>query len=79
MIVRYCDNASDKLTHLSTEVLFELIIASDNLGIKSLTDLGCRTIADMVRGKSPLEITTMFKITLPPNEMAELLSDGLTN
>jgi len=36
------------------------------LGIKSLLGIGCKTIANMVRGKSTAEYREMFNISMDP-------------
>jgi len=43
-------------------LLFDIILAANYLDIKSLLDLGCKTIANMVKGKAPEEIKEMFRI-----------------
>ncbi|MCL7027317.1 hypothetical protein MKW94_029855 [Papaver nudicaule] len=43
-------------------VLFDLILAANYLNIKSLLDLTCQTVADMIKGKSPEEIRKTFNI-----------------
>ena len=40
--------------------IFEIIVASNYLAIKSLLDLSSQTIADVVRGKSPDEMRVTF-------------------
>ena len=44
------------------ETLFNLILASNYLDIKSLLDLTCKTVADEIKGKTPEEIRTRFNI-----------------
>ena len=44
------------------EMLFEIILASNYLDIKPLLDVGCKTVANMIKGKSPEEIRKTFNI-----------------
>jgi len=49
--------------------LFDVIMAANYLGIKTLLAVGCKTIANMVRGKSSTEVREMFNISYdPPGE-----------
>ncbi|PIA55345.1 hypothetical protein AQUCO_00800237v1 [Aquilegia coerulea] len=42
--------------------LFDLILAANYLNIKSLLELTCQTVADMIKGKTPEEIRKTFNI-----------------
>ncbi|XP_077246637.1 SKP1-like protein 1B [Tasmannia lanceolata] len=42
--------------------LFDLILAANFLNIRSLLDLTCQTVADMIKGKTPEEIRKTFNI-----------------
>jgi len=54
--------------------LFELILAANFLEIKPLLEITCKTVANMIRGKTPDEIRTMFNIeTIFTEEEADLI------
>ncbi|KAF7129298.1 hypothetical protein RHSIM_Rhsim10G0207900 [Rhododendron simsii] len=55
-------------------VLFDLILAANYLNIKSLLDLTCQTVADMIKGKTPEEIRKTFNIKndFTPDEEEEV-------
>ena len=54
--------------------LFDLILAANYLNIKSLLDLTCQTVADMIKGKTPEEIRKTFNIKndFSPDEEEEV-------
>ncbi|KAK0722557.1 Skp1 family, dimerization domain-containing protein [Lasiosphaeria miniovina] len=52
-----------KFMQVDQEMLFEIILAANFLDIKALLDVGCKTVANMIKGKSPEEIRKTFNIT----------------
>ncbi|CAF0914131.1 unnamed protein product, partial [Didymodactylos carnosus] len=49
--------------------LFDIIMAANYLDIKALLAVGCKTIANMVRGKNSDQVRQMFNISYdPPGE-----------
>ena len=42
--------------------VFHLILAANFLNINGLLNLGCKTVARMIRGKKPEEIRAIFNI-----------------
>lgn len=51
--------------------LFELIRAADYLDIKLLLHMGCKTVADLIKGKSVPQLREMFDIPENVNDMEE--------
>ena len=42
--------------------LFEIILAANFLDIRGLLDVSCKTVANMIKGKTPEEIRKTFNI-----------------
>ena len=53
---------NQKFVDVDQGTLFHLILAANYLNIKSLLDLTCKTVADMIKGKTPEEIRAHFNI-----------------
>lgn len=51
-----------KFMQVDQEMLFEIILAANYLDIKALLDVGCKTVANMIKGKTPDEIRKTFNI-----------------
>ncbi|KAF3944380.1 hypothetical protein CMV_029151 [Castanea mollissima] len=81
-VTSYTSNSTtDPLAEWDTEfvkvdqnTLFDLILAANYLNIKGLLDLTCKTVADMMKGKTPQEIRETFHIKndYTPEEEAEV-------
>jgi len=56
------DEWDQKFMNVDQEMLFEIILAANFLDIKPLLDTGCKTVANMIKGKSPEEIRKLFNI-----------------
>ena len=52
----------DEFVKVDQKVLFEMILAANYLNIKKLLDLCCLTVANMIKGKTPDEISKTFNI-----------------
>ncbi|KAK4152844.1 Skp1 family, dimerization domain-containing protein [Chaetomidium leptoderma] len=57
------DEWDQKFMQVDQEMLFEIILAANYMDIKALLDVGCKTVANMIKGKSPEEIRKTFNIT----------------
>ncbi|KAI9830956.1 MAG: hypothetical protein M1826_004072 [Phylliscum demangeonii] len=51
-----------KFMQVDQEMLFEIILAANYLDIQALLDVGCKTVANMIKGKSPEDIRKTFNI-----------------
>jgi len=56
------DEWDQKFMQVDQEMLFEIILAANYMDIKALLDVGCKTVANMIKGKSPEEIRKTFNI-----------------
>ncbi|CAN6604784.1 suppressor of kinetochore protein 1 [Trichomonascus vanleenenianus] len=63
-----------KYLSVDQEMLFEIILTANYLDIKPLLEAGCKTVANMIRGKSPEEIRKTFNIQndFTPEEEAQI-------
>lgn len=51
-----------KFLQVDQELLFEIILAANFMEIRPLLEVGCRTVANMIKHKSPEEIRKTFNI-----------------
>jgi len=56
------DDWDQKFLNVEQDMLFEIILAANYLDIKQLLDIGCKTVANMIKGKTPEEIRSTFNI-----------------
>jgi S-phase kinase-associated protein 1 len=63
--VRTSEDISDwdkKYMEVEQDTIFDIILAANYLDIRPLLDLGCKTIANMIKGKTTEEIRELFGI-----------------
>jgi len=67
-----------KFMQVDQEMLFEIILAANYMDIKPLLDVGCKTVANMIKGKSPEEIRKAFNIVndFTPEEEAQIRKEN---
>jgi S-phase kinase-associated protein 1 len=56
------DEWDKKYIDVDQDMLFQLILAGHHLNIKPLLDLGCKTITNMIKGKTTEQIRETFNI-----------------
>ncbi|CAG2105393.1 unnamed protein product [Medioppia subpectinata] len=63
---------------MNRETLFELLLAANYLDIKGLLDLGCKTAANEIRGKTADEVQELWGIEcdLPEEEVSRLKKEN---
>lgn len=63
-----------KFLQVDQEMLFEIILTANYLDIRPLLEVGCRTVANMIKNKSPEEIRKTFNIEndFTPEEEAQI-------
>jgi S-phase kinase-associated protein 1 len=64
--------------NIEQEVLFDLILAANYMDIKPLLDLTCTTVASMIKGKTPDQLMTTFKLVndFTPEEEAKIREEA---
>ncbi|KAH9816806.1 Skp1 family, dimerization domain-containing protein [Melampsora americana] len=67
-----------KFIAVDQEMLFEIILAANYLDIKPLLDVGCKSVANMIKGKQPEEIRKLFNIVndFTPEEEAQIKKEN---
>ncbi|KAF9114816.1 hypothetical protein BGX27_009764 [Mortierella sp. AM989] len=67
-----------KFMQVDQEMLFEIILAANYLDIKPLLDVGCKTVANIIKGKTPEEIRKAFNIVndFTPEEEAQIRKEN---
>ncbi|ODV88806.1 hypothetical protein CANCADRAFT_128786 [Tortispora caseinolytica NRRL Y-17796] len=63
-----------KFMQVDQEMLFEIILAANYLDIRNLLEIGCKTVAGMIKRKSPEELRRIFNIPndFTPEEEAQI-------
>ncbi|KAH0456648.1 hypothetical protein IEQ34_014555 [Dendrobium chrysotoxum] len=69
----------NKFVDIDTDALYDLIMATNYLGVKDLIDLICQKVANIIRGKSPEEIRQIFNIEndFTPEEEEKIRKENL--
>jgi S-phase kinase-associated protein 1 len=56
------DEWDKKYMEVDQNMIFDIILAANYLDIRLLLDLGCKTIANMIKGKTTEQIRELFGI-----------------
>ena len=81
----YKERRSDDISHWDVDffkvdqsTLFEIILAANYLDIKDLLEIGCKTVANMMKGKTADEIRKIFNIEndLTPEEEEQIRKEN---
>lgn len=72
------DEWDKKLMDMDQEMLFDVILAANYLDIKPLLNLGCKIVANMIKGKTVEEIRKTFNIVndFTPEEEAQIKKEN---
>jgi len=64
---------------IDQKTLFEVILAANYMNVEPLLDLGCMTVASMMRGKTAEDIRETFGIEndLSPEEEAQIIAENV--
>ncbi|KAK9766777.1 hypothetical protein K7432_003883 [Basidiobolus ranarum] len=56
------DDWDREFAAVDSELLFAIVMAANYLDIKSLLEVGCKTVANVIKGKTPEQIREIFKL-----------------
>ncbi|CAD5209142.1 unnamed protein product [Bursaphelenchus okinawaensis] len=56
------DDWQKEFMNVDDETLFNIIMAANYLDIRLLLEVGCKTVADKIKGKTPAELRVMFGV-----------------
>ncbi|KAG8709911.1 hypothetical protein FRC09_000403 [Ceratobasidium sp. 395] len=67
-----------KFIQVDREMLFEIILAANFLDIQDLLDVSCKTVAGLIKNKTPEEIRKLFNIVddFTPEEQAQIQKEN---
>ncbi|KAL6749763.1 Skp1 family, dimerization domain-containing protein [Haematococcus lacustris] len=66
-----------QFVNVDQNLLFDIILAANYLAIKSLLDLTCQAVAQLIKGKTPAEIRKTFNMNdFTPEEEEEVMREN---